>query len=245
MHGPSHIFGPAEHLSRPQLDQLVACCGAPGPLMFHLFSNNGIMLFARLQRRLQQQAVGGDQSCQGALQRVRAVVYDSTPDPSYDPKLLKQVVIASIASIIKNEQPAGMALTDLGLRTRLRQQARRRSPPPPHHPFKRNTQTRNMQATKFSTDCLRSVFWHACRYTPRWKGPAIQCSTPLGTTTFCARLGHCLTRAASSSMVPSALAARERAPDHARSTGSPQMCVFFFVQRGTLAGKYQVCIVAR
>jgi hypothetical protein len=39
----------------------------------------------------------GEPACAEALASISGVVFDSTPDPAYDPPLLKQVAVASVA----------------------------------------------------------------------------------------------------------------------------------------------------
>eukprot|EP01052_Picozoa_sp_SAG31_P015758 SAG31_NODE_1021_length_10327_cov_17.940653_4_plen_261_part_00 len=92
---------PAEEQCAKQLRRLSAELGlgrshgttrnnaVTGPIVMHLFSNNGIMLYSRLLAHL------GDLGTAGAavINRIRGVIFDSTPDPSYDPQLLKQVCI--------------------------------------------------------------------------------------------------------------------------------------------------------
>lgn len=63
----------------------------PPRVLFHLFSNNGFMLYARLLRHLHERAAAGESACEQAMMALRGVVFDSTPDPAYDPPLLKQV----------------------------------------------------------------------------------------------------------------------------------------------------------
>ena len=91
--------------------------GESPAVFFHLFSNNGFMLYARLLCHLMETrgAIG-----QQAIQAIRGVLCDSTPDPAYDPPLLKQVAVASVASVLKKEQVGGMSIRDLGMRTPLR-----------------------------------------------------------------------------------------------------------------------------
>ncbi len=91
--------------------------GESPAVSFHLFSNNGFMLYARLLRHLlEQRGEGGQQ----AVSAIRGVLCDSTPDPAYDPPLLKQVAVASVASVLKKEKVGGMSIRDLGMRTPLR-----------------------------------------------------------------------------------------------------------------------------
>ncbi len=87
------------------------------PVFFHLFSNNGFMLYARLLRHMLEKR--GEEG-QQAVSAIRGVLCDSTPDPAYDPPLLKQVAVASVASVLKKEKIGGMSIRDLGMRTPLR-----------------------------------------------------------------------------------------------------------------------------
>lgn len=50
------------------------------------------------------------------------VIFDSSPDPGYNRGLLKQVAIACVASVLKNESIPGMGSvrTELGLNSQLR-----------------------------------------------------------------------------------------------------------------------------
>lgn len=91
--------------------------GQPPAVFCHLFSNNGFMLYARLVRHLLEERGRDGQQAVGAI---RGVVCDSTPDPAYDPPLLKQVAVASVASVLKKEKIGGMSIRDLGMRTPLR-----------------------------------------------------------------------------------------------------------------------------
>jgi hypothetical protein len=95
--------------------------GTPPRVLLHLFSNNGFMLYARLLRHLHERGEAGESACREVLATgISAVVYDSTPDPAYDPPLLKQVAVASVASVLKKEPVPGMSMRDLGMRTPLR-----------------------------------------------------------------------------------------------------------------------------
>eukprot|EP01048_Picozoa_sp_COSAG05_P008485 COSAG05_NODE_648_length_8105_cov_23.780914_6_plen_591_part_00 len=73
-------------------------------VLIHSFSNNGIMLYTRLLRHLTREqdanraaspSGGGGRLCSASLKlaSIAAVVIDSSPDPSYDRNLLKQVCV--------------------------------------------------------------------------------------------------------------------------------------------------------
>ena len=64
------------------------------------------MLYARLMRHLHDRH--GADGYASATAAIKAVIFDSTPDPSYDPPLLKQVAVASVASVLKKEPVPGM-----------------------------------------------------------------------------------------------------------------------------------------
>lgn len=119
---------PASGLADAQLRQLASEMEGPRVLI-HSFSNNGIMLYTRLLRYLTQEqdaqctaSPGSGRMCAAslALASICAVVIDSSPDPSYDRNLLKQVALASVASVLKKEPIAGMPLKELGIRSPLR-----------------------------------------------------------------------------------------------------------------------------
>ena len=113
---------PAADLCEEQLYELEAemrpAGGAAPRVLFHLFSNNGFMLYARLMRHLHDRH--GADGYASATAAIKGVIFDSTPDPSYDPPLLKQVAVASVASVLKKEPVPGMTIRDLGMRTPLR-----------------------------------------------------------------------------------------------------------------------------
>jgi hypothetical protein len=90
-------------------------------VLFHLFSNNGFMLYARLLRHLQVRAGAGDIACLAALQSgIEGVIFDSTPDPAYDPPLLKLVAVQSLAAVLKKESIGALTMRDIAPRTLLR-----------------------------------------------------------------------------------------------------------------------------